>query len=40
MAWWSNVSYVREGRRDRLIAHDHIWAKICDYLKWEFIRSV
>jgi len=26
--------------RDRLIAHDHIWAKICDYLKWEFIRSV
>jgi hypothetical protein len=26
--------------RDRLIAHDHIWQKICDYLKWEFIRSV
>ena len=26
--------------RDRLIAHDQIWAKICDYLKWEFIRSV
>ena len=26
--------------RDRLIAHDHIWAKICEYLKWEFIRSV
>ena len=26
--------------RDRLIAHDHIWAKICSYLQWEFIRSV
>ena len=26
--------------RDRLIAHDHIWQKICDYLHWEFIRSV
>jgi len=26
--------------RDRLIAHDQIWAKICDYLKWEFIRSI
>lgn len=26
--------------RDRLIAHDAIWAKICDYLHWEFIRSV
>ena len=26
--------------RDRLIAHDFIWQKICDYLKWEFIRSV
>jgi hypothetical protein len=26
--------------RDRLIAHDTIWAKICDYLHWEFIRSV
>jgi uncharacterized Zn finger protein (UPF0148 family) len=26
--------------RDRLIAHDTIWAKICDYLNWEFIRSV
>jgi len=26
--------------RDRLIAHDQIWKKICDYLKWEFIRSV
>jgi len=26
--------------RDRLIAHDQIWEKICDYLKWEFIRSV
>ena len=26
--------------RDRLIAHDTIWQKICDYLKWEFIRSV
>ena len=26
--------------RDRLIAHDQIWAKICDYLHWEFIRSV
>lgn len=25
--------------RDRLIAHDQIWKKICDYLKWEFIRS-
>jgi len=26
--------------RDRLIAHDQIWKKICEYLKWEFIRSV
>jgi uncharacterized Zn finger protein (UPF0148 family) len=26
--------------RDRLISHDLIWKKICDYLKWEFIRSV
>ena len=26
--------------RDRLIAHDQIWKKICDYLHWEFIRSV
>lgn len=26
--------------RDRLIAHDDIWKKICDYLKWEFIQSV
>ena len=26
--------------RDRLIAHDQIWRKICDYLKWEVIQSV
>ena len=26
--------------RDRLIEHDIIWKKICDYLKWEFIGSV
>jgi hypothetical protein len=26
--------------RDRLIAHDAIWKRICDYLRWEFIRSV
>jgi len=26
--------------RDRLIAHDTIWAKICDYLQWQFISSV
>jgi uncharacterized Zn finger protein (UPF0148 family) len=26
--------------RDRLIAHDTIWAKICEYLQWQFIRSV
>lgn len=26
--------------RDRLIAHDMIWKKICDYLQWEFISSV
>lgn len=26
--------------RDRLIAHDAIWEKICAYLHWEFIRSV
>lgn len=25
--------------RDRLIAHDQIWKKICDYLKWEYIAS-
>lgn len=26
--------------RDRLIAHDQIWRKICDDLNWEFISSV
>jgi hypothetical protein len=26
--------------RDRLIAHDIIWKKICEYLQWEFISSV
>lgn len=26
--------------RDRLIAHDFIWKKICEYLQWEFISSV
>lgn len=26
--------------RDRLIQHDQIWKKICEYLKWEYIRSV
>jgi uncharacterized Zn finger protein (UPF0148 family) len=26
--------------RDRLIAHDQIWFKICAYLQWEFISSV
>lgn len=26
--------------RDRLIAHDTIWQKICTYLRWEFIQSV
>jgi uncharacterized Zn finger protein (UPF0148 family) len=26
--------------RDRLIAHDQIWKKVCDYLQWEFIQSV
>ena len=26
--------------RDRLISHDEIWKKICDYLRWEFIQSV
>lgn len=26
--------------RDRLIEHDTIWQKICEYLQWEFIRSV
>ena len=26
--------------RDRLIAHDTIWAKICAYLQWEYISSV
>jgi integrase len=26
--------------RDRLIAHDIIWKKICEYLNWEFISSV
>lgn len=26
--------------RDRLIAHDIIWKKICDFLRWEFVASV
>ena len=26
--------------RDRLIAHDQIWKKICDDLDWEFLQSV
>jgi hypothetical protein len=26
--------------RDRLISHDQIWKKICDYLRWEYIVSV
>jgi len=26
--------------RDRLIAHDNIWSKICEYLQWQFISSV
>jgi len=26
--------------RDRLIQHDTIWKKICEYLQWEFIQSV
>lgn len=26
--------------RDRLISHDQIWKKICEYLKWEFIVSI
>lgn len=26
--------------RDRLISHDQIWKKICDYLKWEFVTSI
>ena len=26
--------------RDRLIQHDAIWKKICEYLQWEFIQSV
>jgi uncharacterized Zn finger protein (UPF0148 family) len=26
--------------RDRLIAHDQIWKKICEYLRWQFIDSV
>lgn len=26
--------------RDRLIQHDQIWKKICEYLQWEFISSV
>jgi len=26
--------------RDRLIQHDQIWKKICDYLRWEFVPSV
>ena len=26
--------------RDRLISHDQIWKKICEYLQWEFIPSV
>ena len=25
--------------RDRLIAHDQIWFKICDYLHWQYIPS-
>jgi integrase len=26
--------------RDRLISHDIIWKKICEYLNWQFISSV
>ncbi len=26
--------------RDRLISHDQIWKKICEYVHWEFISSV
>jgi hypothetical protein len=26
--------------RDRLISHDQIWKKICEYLRWEFIVSI
>lgn len=26
--------------RDRLIAHDIIWQKICSYLQWQFISSI
>ena len=26
--------------RDRLISHDQIWKQICEYLRWEFIKSV
>lgn len=26
--------------RDRLISHDQIWKKICEYLRWQFIDSV
>lgn len=26
--------------RDRLITHDQLWKKICEYLKWEFIPSL
>lgn len=26
--------------RDRLISHDQIWKKICDYLRWEYIVSI
>ena len=26
--------------RDRLIQHDTIWKKICEYLQWEFIQSI
>jgi len=26
--------------RDRLIQHDAIWKKICEYLQWEFIQSI
>ena len=26
--------------RDRLISHDQLWKKICEYLQWEFIQSV
>lgn len=26
--------------RDRLIEHDRLWAKICEYLRWQYIPSV